>query len=489
MNQLSRRSNTSKFGRSPLGWAILAAIVGITGGARSARAADPDPFAETPSVSVDAESPGGGAASKPKVPSGPAAAPAASAGAVVPGIIEQLPASAYPEPFTRGLYGGPLWLDMQGLQWPYMPQTGIGISGYGWVDANARLIRTGNPNIPASYKELLDQGRFVLRITPTYTNGVWFVQTQAEIVANTNQVDLQPTPGIVSADDVWVRTGVLQKWDITVGRFQAFDVYPLGMGLDLNTYERQGAFDPSFLGTPNQAGAVPQIYLADYLFYRPGGPPNGSRVGNAAFHIYPFKFLRGELLGQFGNDGAENYAGARPAAIFDMGILKVRGALEYQYKWAEDPRAQFKSTIKNRGGAASAQVVFAPFIEGGVNFGYAIYDTFDSTNPGGDPALSGDRYSFGGFVDVSPLPAALPYLLIGGGANYATNHNLIKDNEGHFENSTSLQSFLAVQYLFYKQLYFKVVAGYAKSHFENKATTTPYDDDMFSLRIRLQYLF
>jgi len=172
-----------------------------------------------------------------------------------------------------------------------------------------------------------------------------------------------------------------------------------------------------------------------------------------------------------------------------MGILKVRGALEYQYKWAEDPRAQFKSTIKNRGGAASAQVVFAPFIEGGVNFGYAIYDTFDSTNPGGDPALSGDRYSFGGFVDVSPLPAALPYLLIGGGANYATNHNLIKDNEGHFENSTSLQSFLAVQYLFYKQLYFKVVAGYAKSHFENKATTTPYDDDMFSLRIRLQYLF
>jgi hypothetical protein len=483
MNQLSRRS---RLGYSKLGSTILLAIVAFTGAARSARAADADPFAEGGApAGEDAESPGGGAASKAKVPPAPAASPAESAGSVVPGVIEQLPASAYPEPFTRGLYGGPLWLDMQGLQWPYMPQTGIGISGYGWVDGNARLIRTGNPNIPASYKELLDQGRFVLRITPTYTNGVWFVQTQAEIVANTNQVDIQPTPGIVAADDVWVRTGILQKWDVTVGRFQAFDVYPLGMGLDLNTYERQGAFDPSFLGTPNQSGAVPQIYLADYLFYR----PSGSRVGNVAFHTYPTRALRGELLGQFGNDGAENYAGARPAAIFDMGIFKLRGALEYQYKWAEDPRAQFKNTIKNRGGAASAQVVLAPFFEAGVNFGYAIYDTFDQTNPGGDPALSGNRTSFGGFADVSPLPASLPYLLIGVGGNYATNHNLIKDNEGKFESSTSLQAFLAVQYLFYKQLYFKVVGGYAKSHFENKVTTTPYDDDMFSLRVRLQYLF
>ena len=66
------------------------------------------------------------------------------------------------------------------------------------------------------------------------------MQAQAEIVANKDQINVQPANGVVDADDVWVRTGAWQKWDVTVGRFQAFDVYPLGMGLDLNTDERHG---------------------------------------------------------------------------------------------------------------------------------------------------------------------------------------------------------------------------------------------------------
>jgi hypothetical protein len=50
-------------------------------------------------------------------------------------------------------------------------------------------------------------------------------------------------------------------------------------------------------------------------------------------------------------------------------------------------------------------------------------------------------------------------------------HNLIRDAEGNLERSTNLQWYLAAQYLFYRQLYVKVVGGYAKSHFENKATS------------------
>ena len=46
-----------------------------------------------------------------------------------------------------------------------------------------------------------------------------------------------------------------------------------------------------------------------------------------------------------------------------------------------------------------------------------------------------------------------------------------------YEKSTNMQVYLAVQYLFYRQLYFKVVGGYAKSHFENL-------DDRDSLRRR-----
>jgi hypothetical protein len=459
--------------------AVLAALITL-GASGAARAVDADPFAAnpggTPPVVVPSTSP---------VPAAPASAPPAAAATIAPGIVEQLPASAYPQPFTRGLYGGPLWLDMQGLQWPYLPHTGIGISGSGWFDGNARMIRAGNINIPPRTYELLDQGRFVLRVTPTYVKDTWFVQVQAEIVANTNQYNFQGTggaiDGVVSADDVWLRTGTLQTWDVTVGRFQAFDVYPLGMGLDLNTYERLGAYDPVSSGQPNGPGAVAPIYAADFMLYR----PNLSHVGNAALHLYPFPFLRLEALGQFGNDGSLNYAGGRPAAIFDKGWLKLRAALEYQYAWNIDSDPKYLNTQKNRGGAVSAQVVLAPFVEAGVNFGYADIDVTDAAKNGADLGASGNRLSVGGFLDWAPLPVRLPNLLLGGGVNYATFH----DKQMEQQRSTNRQQYVAVQYLFYKQLYLKVVGGYARSHFENQATKPPYDDDMFSLRVRLMYLF
>lgn len=456
-------------------WTLFLALVTWSA---AAHATSDDPFAgdAPPPTEGDAQA----VPSKSKVPPAPASAPAEAAANVAPGVIEELPASAYPEPVTRGLYGGPLWLDMQGLQWPYMPKSGIGISGSGWIDGNFRLIRSGNPAISPEFKELLDQGRFVLRVTPTYTNGSWFVQAQAEVVANTDQFDVQPAPSVVAADDVWVRTGVWNAWDVNVGRMQGFDVYPLGMGLDLNTYERLGAYDPSFTASPNGYGAVPALYNADYLFYRPSSP----RVSDVALHLYTGP-LRFELLGQFGNDGVLNTAGVRPAAILDFGFLKLRGAAEYQYKFAEDPAPTAMNTVKNSGVAGSAQVVFAPFFEGGINVGYASIDVFDQKNPNGDKGLSGNRFSVGGFVDFAPLWFMLPNLLLGAGINYATFHNILMDQE----ESTNQQRFFAIQYLFYKQLYVKLVGGYAKSHFQNLNTSSPYDDDMFSVRLRVMYLF
>src|SRR5205809_922573 len=54
--------------------------------------------------------------------------------------IQRLPSWAYPEPQTRGLPYGSLWLTFHGLQWPYMPALSggprfvVGVSGWGWVD-------------------------------------------------------------------------------------------------------------------------------------------------------------------------------------------------------------------------------------------------------------------------------------------------------------------------------------------------------------------
>ena len=109
------------------------------------------------------------------------------------GLVERLPSSAYPEPVIRGLYGSSLWLDMQGLQWPYYPRIGVGISGYGWVDIDFKRTRIGDPGQSEHTTLLFGQGRFAARITPTYTNGSWFVLAQAELIANLNQLDAQPT--------------------------------------------------------------------------------------------------------------------------------------------------------------------------------------------------------------------------------------------------------------------------------------------------------
>ena len=213
---------------------------------------------------------------QPKVSPAPAASPADSAASFAPGVVEQLPASAYPEPVTRGLYGGPLWLDMQGLQWPYMPAAAASASrATAGSTATTALIRIGNSGIPPHYTELLEQGRFLLRVTPTYTNGAWFVQAQAELVANTEPVRPAAAGRGVDVDDAWVRTGALQQWDVTVGRFQAFDVYPLGMGLDLNTYERMAPTIP-FTSSAQRVRAVAAHLQRGLPLYRPAQARSGT---------------------------------------------------------------------------------------------------------------------------------------------------------------------------------------------------------------------
>jgi hypothetical protein len=445
--------------------------------ATSARASDDDPFAgDTPPGGTN-KHPGSDAAGEPGAQKqGPPAAPVEPAPAV-PAVVQELPASAYPEP-TRGLYGGSLWLDMQGLQWPYTPQTGIGLSGYAWLDTMYKRTRIGDTSQLPSATTLFQQGRFLFRVTPTYTNGNWFVQAQAEIVANKDQYVADATSSnLIDADDVWVRTGQWQSWDVTVGRFQAFDVYPLGMGLDLNTDERIGAYDSS--------GLLPvALYAADFMLYRPAGP------GDIALHLYPVGPLRLELLTQWGNTGPLNAIGGRPAAILDFGWLKLRGAFEYQYEFSNQSSTGSHHTVRNHGGGGSAQIVLAPVVELGVNVGYAIVDEEDTTHGPymEDPNSSGNKLSYGGFLNVAPVPA-LRDLLIGIGGNYTTFHNLYTPTgETTYQHERNLQTYLAVQYLVYKQLFVKLVGGYAKSHFEN-INTGNYDDDMFSVRLRAMYLF
>ena len=412
--------------------------------------------------------------------SAPVTAPVATADASKPGfVVERLPGSAYPAAQVRGLTGGSLWLNMHGQQWPYYPKTGVGVSGSGWIDTSYEKITRGNNHPDTTYWR--PQGRFVLRVTPTYTRGDWFVQAQAELVANSDQTVNRPS--VADVDDLWVRIGQWNAWDLQAGRYEAWELYHLGMGLDLNTFERLGADDRGNLGD-----AV-QIYGTTFGYYRPSG------VQNLALHAYPLNWsggaLRFEVLGQVGYENAQNAFGIRPSAILDLGILKLKGGGEYRTFHGSDSTvvqgvksASLASQVE-RGGGGSIQVVLAPYIEFGASGAIGLVDKTD-TQGGNDTEASYTIKSVGGFLNASPFED----FLIGVGANRTTKVDLHRDMNGKVDEYGHTQAFVALQYLVMKQLYVKLVGSYAKSDFAKSFTTDPaFSNEMTGGRLRLMYLF
>lgn len=473
LRSLSISFNSSRF----LHWAGAAALVAVVAAApRAARAADDDTKPSAP-ADDDAED-DAQKASKPseaKDPPPPAAPPTpVKEDEVEPkavGLVERLPPSAYYSPVARGLHGGSLWLSSQGLQWPYLPRTTIGVSGYAWLDTNYRSLVDGQPSATYDRRDTTVQGRGVLRFTPTYSKGEWFAQVQAELVANKTQT----TPAVnADVDDLWIRVGKWKSYDLTVGRFESFEVYHLGMGLDLNTDERKGAFSDSY--------SPPALYNASFMYYRP------DEAGNVAVHLYPTDNLRLEVLGQVGNVGPFNSMGVRPAAIFDMGWLKLRAAYEYQVqtdpKIAKGGATGFQDKNVKRGGAGSAQIVIDPYVEFGVNAGYALVDVYDVLDQIKQEA-STTTTSFGGFLNAQPFPD----FLIGFGANKVHQSDQHIQN-GRFGEYAHLQTFGALQYFWESTVLVKLVVGYAKGDSDATYVMTPaYSNKLVSARLRLQVLF
>jgi hypothetical protein len=162
----------------------------------------------------------------------PAAQPKAAAALTVPEPTAQASAPVLehmgPETFPgrlRGIYGGSLWLepDFQGLQWPQNTRTGLGVSADFWVDSGKALIERGTQQLPNS-NLLFQQGRALLRLTPAYVSGRFFAQAQVELVGNLCQATttICLTTGTFATDDLWVRFGAWNAWDVKVGRFEAW---------------------------------------------------------------------------------------------------------------------------------------------------------------------------------------------------------------------------------------------------------------------------
>src|SRR5262249_47244607 len=104
-----------------------------------------------------------------------------------------------------------------------------------------------------------------------------------------------------------------------------------------------------------------------------------------------------------------------------------------------------------------------------------------------DTSKSGDIWSYGGFANFRVFPD----MLVGGGFNYASFQNLhLNTATNSYDKSSNSQYFVAAQYLVNRQLFVKVRRGHGKTHFDfSFSNMAPYDDDMFSVRVRLMYLF
>jgi hypothetical protein len=436
----------------------------------------PDPASASPAPASEAAASPGALAEPPE--------PAAEAPPVTEIGLERLPASAYPEPQIRGLKYGSLWLTFHGLQWPYMPpgpkgeRFVVGLSGWGWVDTAYQKFKPWGPNPTLNQSRIAywtQEGRMLLRVTPTYSFDDWFVQGQVELVGTEDQGSPRSTVGGADTDDLWLRIGQWNKWDLQVGRFEGWEVFHLGMGLDQNTFERTGAI------AQGEGAYGIQFYGLDDNQYRPQ-----SAAGNLALHYYPFPFLRFELLGMAGSLGAGPAIATRPVAILDFGWVKLKGGTEWQRTTARMVTSPQRQT--NRGIGAAVQFVFDPHVELGFN---AAQGTVVAINGMGQADTQGSytRTSFGGFANVSNGSPRHPLLFGVGGlfTRKVDQNNLF----GEQDNYWLWQSFAAVQYVAFNQFYIKLVGGYSRSHFLSASANPPlvFDDEMYSLRLRFSFYF
>jgi hypothetical protein len=408
--------------------------------------------------------------------------------------IERVPGSGYPEPRTRGIKGGSLWLTMHGLQWPYLPAVNgkaslrLGISGSIWSDGSYARITSGNRGAtgqpePPHQKRWANQSRAVLRASPTYSAASgWFAQGQAELVALGDQQFNTGTGVMGFTDDLWVRVGKWNLIDVTAGRFQSWEIANhYGMGLDLNTLEREGANIQTGSKHP------PSAYGLTYFWDRADG-----RLGSYAVHVYPTDFIRVELLGQIGAGSNVGFNAVqtnfRPSAILDLGFVKVKGGLEYGK--ADQQADRVNGSRPRNGFGVAVQGVFDPYVEAGIAYAEGYEDIFPQLTNVRDDAISNTVTGISGFLNARIYGP----LLVGGGALYSRWQNLTRDDRmnsphrGEFDFDRQFQTFGALQYSAWDVFYVKAVGAYAHWRHQDRSST-PFANKMMSGRLRLMVLF
>jgi hypothetical protein len=371
---------------------------------------------------------------------------------------------AAPEPPRApplGLAGPSPYYVADGLQSP-LRDDGVHLGGDLWIDTGYEARARELDSEPDQQLWLM-QGRMMLDLTATHTWGAFFAQVKGQALAHVDEIHGNEN---IDTDDVWLRFGQWDLWDIQLGRFEAWEVYHKGEGLERDTLEDLGAFDG------------PDIYEVNYAFYRQDG------FGQAAAHVYPLDWLRVEIASVFGNELGFNSVGVRPAAILDLGWLKLKLAGEYRrLEHQEEGRKQWEEA---RGGGGGLIIYLDGLhtvlrsVRCGANAAFGLVDRVDAFGKV-DERGSPDTFSAGGFLNMGLWDAVL-------GMGY--NHTLegdrqLNDQTGEEGAFVHHQAFGSVRHpVIFPWFSAKLVFAWARADLE-PAFDNPRVNDMWSVRLRL----
>ncbi len=377
-----------------------------------------------------------------------------------------------------GLPFGSVGFNPHGLQMDYR-DTGLVISGDTWIDTGYRSFKSEPKVVGVDEDKFLQEGRFNLRVTPTFTfDKHWFIKAQAEILAHAQEI---PGRQLLDTDDAWLKIGYWDLFDFQVGRFEAWEVYHKGLGLERDTLEDLGATPPE------GSDPVPNvdIYEVNFMLYRQDEP------GQLAVHFYPLDWMRFEVAGLVGVRNNDEILGWRPAAILDFGFLKIKAAGEFVD--TKDPSVDDDLKREERAGVGGGIIgILNGIVEGGVSG--AIAKTSVRNQLGNiNREASYQATSVGGFLNArfEALSSALAGTMIGFGANYSQQSNEdcglrpLRDDQGNLVTDTGAplppgsepfmedicgfydhtQLYGALQQTVFRQANIKLVLGLADANF------------------------
>jgi hypothetical protein len=272
-----------------------------------------------------------------------------------------------------------------------------------------------------------------------------------------------------------MKFGKWDSWDLQFGRFEAWEVYHKGQGLERDTEEDKGAFDQE------RTAKLLDIYEVNYAYYRQDG------FGQLAAHLYPTDWLRFEVAGLYGNERKSNAYGVRPAGIIDGGWLKLKVAGEWLKKQSEDIGGE--GWEEKRGFGGSLQFFFdepgtnLP-LQFGFNGAYGMVDVVDVTGKVNEKG-SIDPLSLGTYLNLGVSSASL-----GLGYNYTRirdrQYNDQTDDRGVMVHH---QGYASIKHsIFVPQATVKLVAAYARADIQ-PAVGNSRTNEMYSVRLRLLYSY